>query len=350
MLERSYSPGLVSIIIVNFNGSRFLPALSQSLAAQDYENIEVIFVDNASTDDSADVVAAQLPDAVFVPNTVNSGFAGGNNLGLSHATGEFIMLINNDTSFGSSLVSDMVRAYRSIPNCGVLQPKIRLMQQTDLLDSCGSFWTASGFLYHYGNKKAHNRAEYCEAFKVFSVKGVCLLTTRQIIDHVGLFDDDYWCYFEETDFCNRVLLSGKDCWYSPSTEIYHDNGGTSSLQSQTLVQYHSFKNRLNSYLKNLELLTLLRILPVYFLINVAWAAKLTATGKFRIALVPFQAVLWNLANLRNTLAKRKHIQQVLRRVADRDMFPDVTLNPPLSYYLTFERGGRSFSDIQRKKP
>jgi GT2 family glycosyltransferase len=224
------------------------------------------------------------------------------------------------------------------------------MQQTDLMDTCGSFWTASGFLYHYGNKKAYDQPEYCEAFKVFSVKGVCLLTTRQIIDHVGLFDDDYWCYFEETDFCHRVLLAGKDCWYSPSAEILHANGGTSSLQRQTIVQFHSFKNRLNSYLKNLELQSLLRILPIYFLINLAWAVKLIATGKFRIALVPFKAVLWNLANIRNTLVKRKHIQQNLRRIADRDLFYDVTLNPPLRYYLTFERGGSSFSDIQRRKP
>lgn len=343
--KKSSVKNLVSIIIVNYNGAQFINALCNCLLSLTYSSFEVIFVDNNSTDDSLLMFKKKFPTGIIVENSENSGFAGGNNLGFQKSQGEFILLLNNDTTFGSALLTDMLAVYRSIDNCGALQPKIRLMDEPEKMDSCGSFWTSSGFLYHYGHRKNHLLDKYSSRKQIYSVKGVCLLTDRKCIELVGLFDNDYWCYFEETDFCHRLLLAGKECWYSPEPQIFHSVGGTSSSQKQAIVQFHSFKNRLNSYIKNLGFKMFVRILPIYLLLNFGWICKLLLKGEFRLAAAPILAIFWNLKNMKETLKKRSQVQLHLRVKSDKEIFSKITLNPPIHYYLAFEGNSENFVDI-----
>lgn len=335
---------LVSVSVVNYNGRRFLPEFFVSLFGQTYRNFEVIFVDNDSADDSIEYVKANFPQVKIVENKDNSGYAEGNNIGFRHSAGEYILVINNDTILKEDLIEKLVQAFIEIPNLGTVQPMVKLMNEKDRLDACGSFWTNTGFNYHYGIYKKADLPIYNHSFPVYSVKGMCMMIPRKVIEEIGLFDPDFWCYFEETDFCHRAWLAGYECWYYPKSYIYHFMGGTSTKKPQNMVQFHSFKNRLCSYLKNFGTMEMARILPVYFLFNFIWSVAFLVRFDIPNFLVVYRAIWWNVVHFGKTMDKRKKIQMEMRKKLDGEIFLKVRKNPRFSYYLYLLKGLESYVD------
>lgn len=335
---------LVSVIIVNYNGKRFLPEFFDSLFKQTYKNFEVIFVDNNSTDNSVNYVRQNYPRVRIIENEDNSGYAEGNNIGYKNSKGEFILVINNDTILKEDLIEKMLKAFDEIPNLGTAQPMVKLMNEKEKLDACGSFWTNTGFNYHYGIYKKASLSIYHNSFPVYGIKGMCMMIPQKVIEKIGLFDPDFWCYFEETDFCHRLWLAGYECWYYPKTFIYHHMGGTSRKKSSYIIQYHSFKNRLCSYLKNLGSMEMIKVLPIYFCFNFAWSMAFLLKLDVQNFLVVYRAIWWNVAHFGETMAKRKKIQKGMRKKTDQEIFSIVQKNPRLSYYLYLFRGLKNYRD------
>lgn len=335
---------LVSVSIVNYNGRRFLPEFFDSLFKQTYKNFEAIFVDNNSADDSIEYVKHNYPQVKIIENKDNSGYAEGNNIGYSHSQGEFILVINNDTILKEDLIEKMLQAFDEIPNLGTVQPMVRLMNEKEKLDACGSFWTNTGFNYHYGIYKKADFPIYNHSFPVYSIKGMCMMIPRKVIEKVGLFDPDFWCYFEETDFCHRLWLAGYECWYYPKSYIYHFLGGTSTKKPQNVIQFHSFKNRLCSYLKNLGSMEMIKVLPVYFLFNFIWSIAFLLKLDIKNFFVVYRAIWWNVVHFGETMAKRKEIQEEMRKISDREIFSKVRRNPRPSYYLYLLKGLENYID------
>lgn len=325
----------VSIIIVNWNGKRWLADCLDSLLCQTYKNFEIVLVDNASKDDSVEFVQKNYPQILIVRNDANLGFASGNNSALGKIKGDLVLLLNNDTRAPVDYLEKFVGAFDEIPNLGAAQSKIVLMDEPDKLDSCGSFWTNSTFLYHYGSVKDQSIDKYNKPFPVFSNKGASMLIRKDLIDKIGLFDDDFWCYYEETDFCHRVWLSGYECWYYPNAVVAHAMGGTSLSVDNSYVQFHNFKNKLLSLLKNFELKTQLTVIPVYLISNILISLLWLAQRKFKHFAAIYKAILWNLIHLNETLNKRASIQSQ-RLVGDKQIFLRVKRNPrPIYYYYLF---------------
>lgn len=335
---------LVSVSIVNYNGKKFLPDFFASLYQQTYKNFEVIFVDNNSSDDSIEYVKKNYPQVKIIKNTDNSGYAEGNNIGFRNARGEYILIMNNDTILADDLIEKMLRAFEEIPNLGTVQPMVRLMNDRQHLDACGSFWTNTGFNYHYGIYKDAAHPLYTQSFPVYGVKGMCMMVPRTVIEKIGLFDSDFWCYFEETDFCHRLWLAGYECWYYPQTFIFHHMGGTSSSRPSSFIQYHSFKNRLCSYLKNLGGKEMIKILPVYLFLNVIWSLAFLMRMDLENFLVVYKAVWWNIVHGADTLKKRKYIQTQIRKKRDVEIFDRVQRNPRWSYYYYLIKGLKNYAD------
>lgn len=335
---------LVSVSVVNYNGKKFLPDFFDSLYKQTYRNFEVIFVDNNSTDDSVEYVRANFPQVKIVESKDNSGYAEGNNIGFRHSNGEYILIMNNDTILKEDLIEKLVHAFSEIPNLGTVQPMVRLMNDRDKLDACGSYWTNTGFNYHYGIYKKADLPIYNRSFPVYSIKGMCMMVPRRVIEKVGLFDPDFWCYFEETDFCHRLWLAGYECWYYPKTFIYHHMGGTSNKKPSSFIQFHSFKNRLCSYLKNLGPLEMAKILLVYFLFNIAWSLAFLLRFDFQNFFVVYRALWWNATHFSETMKKRERIQTEMRKVRDENFLSRVRRNPGISYYLYLFRGLQHYND------
>jgi len=320
------------VIIINWNGRKWLEKCLDSIKNQTYENLEVIFVDNASSDDSVRFVKENYPTIEILENDQNYGFAKGANMGLACSHGDYILLLNTDLEATPNLTENLYDAFEEIPHLGCVQPKLLLMDHPQKLDSCGSFWTSLIWLYHYGNGKDGSLEKYNKAFPVFSNKGAAILIKREATDKLGLFDEDFWCYYEESDFCHRLWLAGYECWYYPKATVYHAVGGTSSLFQNWELQYHSFKNRLHSYSKNFQMRTLVTVLPIFLsqmvLLSLFWLAQ----GKFKHFQSIYNSIWWNFKNL-PLLFKKRNATQLLRQKTDKELFTLLRKNPKFSYFF-----------------
>ncbi len=331
---------LISIIIVNWNGKKWLQKCLSSLYAQTYKNFEIVFVDNGSTDDSVNYVRNNFPHTRIVRSEINLGFAGGNNLGYKKAKGEFILLLNNDIYVRENFLKDFLKAFKEIPNLASVQSKIVLMDNPQKLDLVGAYWTDSSFLYYYGLGKDAKLKKYNIPMPFFSNKGASMMIKRQIIEKIGLFDEDFFNYYEETDFCHRAWLAGYECWYWPEAVVYHALGGTSITFDNSFIQYHNFKNKLLSFLKNFERNSLITIVPTFLFINLVISIYWLTKGKYKHFLALYKAIYWNIRNLNNTLRKRSIIK-LIRVRNDKNINNIVKINPKPKYYLYLLTGNLS---------
>lgn len=327
---------LVSIIIINWNGLEHLKLCLNSLRDLKYDPLELIIVDNASKDKS--ILFCQsffkrnskhFVSCMLIKNKRNSGFAEGNNIGFAKAKGEYILLLNNDTVVEPNFLSTLVKAIE--PSAiGAVQPRILQYPNKKIIDSVGSYLINSGFLYHFGHNKI-DRNKYHKPSQIFSMKGACMLLKKEVLDTIGLFDNDYFAYFEETDLCQRIWLSGYEIWYEPIAVIYHKGGQTAQKLPSTFVQFHAYKNRIYTYLKNFEAGTLARVLSIHLMLCLIVIIAYIAKRQFRLAWAIVRAIGWNVAGLSQLLAKRKTIAKI-RRVHDRDYLPKITRPVRFSYY------------------
>ena len=328
----------VSVIIVNWNGEEHLKKCIPTLEKIDYPNFEIIFVDNASKDQSIDLIkdfAKRMRQKNVKIHTVvnkkNLGFAGGNNVALSSVTGKYVLLLNNDTTVTKNFIKELVTAIEKNPNVDCVQSKILSMDYPEKLDSVGAYLTNTGFLYHYGYFQK-NKLSYDSTRELYTAKGACMMVKKEVIDKIGLFDPDFFAYFEESDFCHRIWLSGGKVVYAPKSVIYHKVGGTSNSMNNAFIQFHSFKNRINSYLKNLGTFALIKILPIHLLLCELAAISFIPKGRIDLFFAINSAIFWNVKTLRKTLKKRNKIQNKLRTVPDAKFMKNIKRSPGIRYY------------------
>ena len=332
---------LVSIIIVNWNGIRWLPDCFGSLYKQDYKNFEIIFVDNASKDESVAWVKKYYPRTTIIINKENLGFAEANNVGFRQAKGEYVLFLNNDTRVTKTFLSELVNVLESDSGIGGAQSKILLMDHPDTHDSVGAFLTPTGFLYHYGFGKKDQK-KYDKEIDLYTTKGACMIFKKEVLDKVvidgNIFDPDYFAYFEESDMCHRIWLTGNRLVYAYKSVIYHKMGATSSGMNNAFIQYHSFKNRIRTYIKNFGAQKLWTILPVHLFFCEGFSFISLIRGNFALSFAVQRAIWWNITSLPATRRLRLTIQRHMRVVADRDIMRRIEYNPSWKYYVRLFTG------------
>ena len=171
--------------------------------------------------------------------------------------------------------------------------------------------------------------------KIFSAKGACMILRRKAIEEVGLFDEDFFIFFEETDLCFRFWLAGYSVMYEPESVIYHLGGGdTASSDSYRYERriYLSLRNMLCSYVKNFGTRNMLVILPIFILIELGLALYWLVTFRMNLTIVILKAFLWNITNMRKTMGKRRIIQHKIRKISDSVLNNQIICNPSFSYY------------------
>lgn len=316
---------LVSIIIVNWNGGKVFNKCLNSLSKIKYKNWELIVVDNGSVDGSEEFPYKIIRNKIsLIRNKSNKGFAPANNQGASLAHGKYILLLNNDTIVTKDFLSILVNKMEKDDRIGILQPKILLMDKKEYLDNTGSFFTVIGFLQHQGFLEK-DLGQYDHEQKVFSVKGACMLFRADLINKIGLFDNDFFSYFEESDFCWKAWLIGKKVLYYPKVFIYHKVGFTIRRLNVRDINFHYYKNRICSLIKNLEFKNLLFILPVHIIISLFISAFFFMRGNFKNSIMIFNALVWNIVNIDTTLKKRRKIQKI-RATSDRELFKSLAVS------------------------
>ncbi len=332
---------LVSIIIVNWNGIKWLPGCFGSLAAQDYKNHEIIFVDNASKDESVSWVRKHYPKTKIVINKENLGFADANNVGFRKAKGKYILFLNNDTRVTKTFLNELVKVIESHKKIAGVQSKILLMDHPDTHDSVGAFLTPTGFLYHYGFGKKDQK-KYDKQIDLYTAKGACMMFKKVVLDRVtvnsDIFDPDYFAYFEESDMCHRVWLAGYRIVYAYDSVIYHKMGATSAGMNNAFIQYHSFKNRIRSYLKNFGTLWLWTILPVHLVLCEIYAIASYLRGNWALGWAIERAYWWNIKHFSETVSIRRKIQRDIRIVPDSAIENLLLVRPRLTYYKNLISG------------
>lgn len=322
MKKQSNKP-LVSIIIVNWNGLLHLKDCLSSLSKITYPNYEIIMVDNASTDHSVNYVVKKFPRTKIIRNKKNLGFSEGNNVGLILAKGEYIYLLNNDTKVSKNFLTPLVKILDENSSIGVIQSKIYIWG-SNKLDGVGSYLTKFGFLFHKGYNV---KDDYHKPLTIFAAKGAGFITRKKIIDEIGLFDPNYFAYFEDTDFCWRVWLRGYKILFEPKSIIYHKGGQTAKKIPGTgkLTIYISFRNRIISLISNLSFRQLLKILLLHYLCCFGLVIWFTLKGKPNYGLWLILSLIWPLAHLYYLFKKRKQIAN-LRKKSDKEIFSYILNN------------------------
>lgn len=327
---------LVSVIIVNWNGGEVFTNCLESLGRIDYPRWELIVVDNGSTDGTE--------KKATLKNKTNQGFAPANNQGVKIAKGEYILLLNNDTKVKKDFLTKMVIRMERDNFIGVVQPKIFMMDKVGYLDNAGSFLTRIGFLEHWGfGQKDSN--EFSKEREIFSAKGACMLIRREVIEKIGLFDDDFISYFEESDFCWRVWLLGYKVIFYPDAQIYHKIGFTIRRLDVGNINFHYYKNRITSLVKNLGTLNLFIIVPIHVFISFGIAILFLVRGNINNSTLILKAIFWNVINLSVSLKKRKDIQED-RKMSDGELFSK--LGRPVNFEKFFGDFKRVEEDLKRK--
>jgi len=333
--------------MANWNGGDVYKKCLYSLAKITYSNWELVVVDNGSTDGTTDISLDpkyKIKNSILIKNKTNLGFAPANNQGLEKSNGKYLLLLNNDTLVDEDFLNVMVEKMEKDISIGVLQPKIRMMDTPSYLDNAGSFFTRIGFLHHWGFGKKDGK-EFDKEREVFSTKGACMLIRKSVLEKTqSLFDNDFMSYFEETDFCWRVWLAGYRVIYFPKTEIKHKVGYTIKRLDVGNLNFHYYKNRICSLIKNLSIPSLFYILPAHIIVSLGIYFVFLIRGNGKNSSLIIKAFIWNISNINRTINKRFAIQAT-RKITDKDLFNKLTV--PVNWKAFFDDFRRVEKDIKK---
>jgi GT2 family glycosyltransferase len=324
----------VSIVIATMRGGPDLEACLESIQAQAHPELEVIVIDNGSTDTELGAIPARFPRARVLRNEENLGFVGASNQGIAASIGELVLLLNDDTVLEPVALDRLVQSLVEHPSWAAAQAKLVRMDDPSLLDTAGSFLTATGFLVHRGSGESERGFD--EADEIFAAKGAALLIRSAALRQVGAFDPDFFAYFEETDLCWRLWLAGWRVGFAPDARVRHKLGATAGSLPTDFVQFHSFKNRICTLAKNLGPLRLAWMLPYHVALCLALAAWYLVRGKPRLAGAIMRALAWNVRQLARTVSKRRTVQS-LRLIGDRELMDQILRPTPLGTMHRYAR-------------
>ena len=220
----------LSIITVNYNGFKDTCELIDSIPFN--KDMEVIVVDNASKEDEASIISNQYPKAKVIRSDKNLGFAGGNNLGIKEAKGDYILLINNDTYFKEFNIDNLIKRLDSSDKIGIVCPKIRFVWGNNPIQFAGytplSYITLRNKAIGFGEE---DKGQYDTAHRTPYAHGAAMLIKREAIEKVGLMPECYFLYYEEIDWSMIFTRAGYEIWYDPACTVYHKESQTTGQNS-----------------------------------------------------------------------------------------------------------------------
>lgn len=237
----------VSVVIPAWNGARFLPACLEALYALGDPDLDVVVVDNASADGSADLVAARYPAARLLRHAENLGFARACNAGLRAAAGEVLVLLNQDTVVRPAWLTALRAAFTDQPQAGIVGCKA-LYPDGRVQHAGGWMEWPLGVGHHYGHAEPDD-GRWDEARAVDFVTGAALGLRRAVLERIGYLDEDLRpAYFEDVDYCLRARAAGFLVWYAPAAVLEHHESTSTAPAARS--RYYQ-RNRLRLVLKHL---------------------------------------------------------------------------------------------------
>ena len=306
---------LVSVIIINYNGKFYLEKCLKSLSKINYSNIEIILVDNNSSDPSLEFVKENYPDVILLNLDKNYGFARPNNMATKIAKGDYFLFLNNDTEVTPNFINELLTVSESNSKIAILQSL--LLKSNNEVDSSGDFIDELGVVYN--SKVIPTKVRI-----ISSARGASMLIRRNAFEKLDGFDEKFFVSFEDVDLGWRAWILGYTVVLVPQSIVYHVGGQTiKKLKSD--IAFHGFKNQLSMKITNFEFPLSWKVFLIFFLkygfreIKIWFDYKFHGSTQIRsteyestIAKKPsitiiFKSIFWILKNPKYLLAKYKKI-------------------------------------------
>ena len=210
---------LVSIIILNYNAGQLLLDCVNSIKKSNYDNFEIIIVDNMSNDQSHKKCKSKFPEVKLIENMKNFGYCEGNNIGIREAKGDFIVILNPDTIVEYDWIKELIFAHEKLGE-GLYQPKILSLNEKQVLQSTGNMIHIFGFGFAKDKGRKDEEVDV-EIKKIGYASGTCLFTSKSVLEKVGLLDSFLFLYHDDLDLGWRASQIGINSYYVPKSKIYH---------------------------------------------------------------------------------------------------------------------------------
>lgn len=294
---------LTSIITVNFNQPGvtldFLKSVKNH-ASDEY--LEVILVDNGSKEDFESAFKNCYPNLIYIKSGKNLGFAGGNNLGIKVANGDYLLLLNNDTEITTGMVSVLKQEMELRPEVGMVSPLILYYSNPEIIQYAG--FTEMNYLTcrnrGIGNMETDIGQFESDSRETGYCHGAAMMVRRTDLDVVGLMSEDFFLYYEELDWCEKFKKAGKILWFTGKTKIYHKESMSVGKES-AIKTYFMTRNRMLFIRKNTNALNIM-LFSFYFICIACTKQVLLYLLKKRFDLIKWvvKGVFWNLTNSKNS--------------------------------------------------
>jgi GT2 family glycosyltransferase len=320
------TPLQASIIIVAYNAQAYLEKCLSSVLETSGARCEVILVDNASSDGSAEVAAQKFPHIRVIRNENNLGFGQGNNLGAQGATGQYLVFLNPDTLVEPGWLEALITALEDNPRAGLVTSKILLLNDPERINTCGNAIHLTGLTVCRGLRQSKDTFNQRES--VAAVSGAAFAIRRELFEQLGGFDEDFFLYMEDTDLSWRARLAGWDCLYVPESMVLHDY----TLRITPLKVFYQERNRYLMLLKSLRWPTLLILSPALLLAEVVTWGFVMRSDREHLG-NKWRAYEWIVKHW-HIIQSRRRAVQALRRA------PDRALLRRTGYRLDFEQAGQ----------
>ena len=306
----------VAVVILNYNGRKFLEQFLPIVLANCPDWAEVVVADNASTDTSVAFVRECFPDVRLIENGSNGGFTTGYNLALQQVEAQYYVLLNSDIEVTPHWIEPVVEMMDSDPQIAACQPKILSYYHKDEFEyagACGGFIDKYGYPFCRGRVFQHlekDKGQYETPMEVFWATGACMFVRADLCHQMGGLDDSFFAHMEEIDLCWRLKNEGFKVFCCPESKVYHIGGGTLPKNSPRKT-YLNFRNNLSLLVKNLPKHRVFPVIAFRILLDWVAAFKFLIEGCFKDFLMVYKAHfdfyrrMGSLRKKRKELAHRK---------------------------------------------
>lgn len=293
------SKPLVSIITVNYNTTGLTVDLLESIHYLTYPNVEVIVVDNASRESPVIALQKAYPEVKLIISPKNLGFAGGNNLGIKAAKGEYLFFVNNDTVLTPNILEGLVETFETYPDAGAVSPKFHYYHSPGTIEFAGyeQVNMFSGRNAMVGCRRK-DYGQYDKPGVTNYAHGGGMMLPSWVIREVGPMPEVYFLYYEEFDWCEQIKRKGYSIYYQPKSLIYHKESMTVGKQS-TLKTFYQTRNRILFMRRNVKGWPLL-VFATYFLLCTLPknTFKYLLNKESRHLKAFWQGLAWNVSHFR----------------------------------------------------
>lgn len=328
---------LVSVVIVNYNGKKYLLNCLKGIFANKYSNYEVIVVDNGSTDGSVEEIKKKYgrrKNFQVLELKENFGPAYARNRGAEKAQGKYLAFLDNDTLPEKNWLIPLVEAMERDKSIGACQCKLLLMRERHRIDYVGDYLSQFGFLVQrvQGGEKDIGQAD--ERVEILSAKSAAMIISKEAFQKAGGFDEDYFIYLEETDLGWRTWLVGYRIIFIPESVVYHEFGTSQTILGERqnyLVKFHGTKNYITTNFKNLGTVNLIKILPIHIFLWIGIAGWMALKRNFYESALIFKGIFWNFLYSFRIIKKRFQIQ-TKRKISDKELFPKIMRRKSFTYF------------------